>query len=452
MTEGVTPSLKRQAPPSESEAAVRPKKRAGNRSSARIKSSSHKEASNRGPSTLASAGRQKLVTPQRNEMAEDGMETSRVLAREVSRYQNGEEEKTDKEVEETDENQPDVRTPPAPSPSRGTPAVASNTPQTPIVSRTSTANKTLPKNPTAPRRVIRRSTGDKSMHDNNPKPAGSPISSTGVQVNKDVHTPRNVSGRPVRDNSDLSIQVINKRSQPSSSPNNLAVGPRAPVTVSVPTRGQPSGGRLNQLVSKTSFRMDFLENDLQVVTKDVSDLKGDVVEVKNGMTAVAALLDTMHGKMNQILDNGVKDSTGSRSSVGQMESGVKPMLKYDKIMVRRVPYREIAFDPYVLCRCTISALFAEIADSCGQELLDPAGLLKILQSLFFSLKRTDKKQAYETGSGKTRPICGEELLSMSSSKLVKTHFTASAYLPVTTTTAMSFIHQADWRPPTLVVR
>lgn len=175
---------------------------------------------------------------------------------------------------------------------------------------------------------------------------------------------------------------------------------RRNVPVQQAGSGQANSVRLSHVISRATARMDGLDSDISVVVKEVSSVKGEMTGMKRSMTAMTSLLDTMNGKMSQMLETGMSSSTGSTMPGSKKERDVKPMLRYEKIMLERIRFREVAFDNYVLPRCTISSLFAEIADRCVTSHLDPAGLTSILESVFFSLKRTEKKEAYKTSGGK----------------------------------------------------
>lgn len=186
-----------------------------------------------------------------------------------------------------------------------------------------------------------------------------------------------------------------------------AAVPRIPTPPTTPPTSTPvvplsqnNGARLSQHLTRTTARMDGLDRDMSFMRKDVSEMKAEVAEVKNSMTVVAQLLDVMNGKMTALMDNGGGNSSASRATGSNNENSVKPMVKYEQIMTRRVPNREIAFDSNVLPPCTVSSLFAEIADRCAAKVLDPTGLLHFLEAMFFSLKRTDRKDLYKSKTGK----------------------------------------------------
>lgn len=171
-----------------------------------------------------------------------------------------------------------------------------------------------------------------------------------------------------------------------------------------------NGGRLAKVLARTTSRIDGLHNDTSLMKKDMSVLNTDVRLVQSGMLAMTTMLESMNGKMTQMLETGGSKSTERRSTGSSVDNGVKPMMKYETIMLRRVPFHDIAFDPHVLSRCTISSLFAEIADRCGKELLDPAGLKSILDAVFFSLKRTDRKDVYSTTKGEAASALRRRIL------------------------------------------
>lgn len=145
--------------------------------------------------------------------------------------------------------------------------------------------------------------------------------------------------------------------------------------------------------------MDGLETDEGVINNDMLDVKGELAGVKVGRTSMASFLESINGKMKEMLDKGGTSSVGSQPSASKKENVLEPMIKYDRFMLRRVPGREVSLHAYVMSRCTISSNLAEIADLCKNEVLQPAGLESFLDDLFFFLKRTDKKNAYDTGNG-----------------------------------------------------
>lgn len=172
---------------------------------------------------------------------------------------------------------------------------------------------------------------------------------------------------------------------------------------------QQGGGRLNHMFVKAQLRMDGLDEDMKTMKKDVFDLRGEVAEVKGGMNSISSLLNEMNGKMTQALTDG-SDSTGIRQSSPMKGAIVKPMAKYERLMVHRVPFRELAFDAYVLSRCTVSSLFADIAGRCQNAMLGPAGLKEVVHATFFSLKRTDTKKVYEATPGKVASALRQRIL------------------------------------------
>lgn len=141
-------------------------------------------------------------------------------------------------------------------------------------------------------------------------------------------------------------------------------------------------------------------------SSEITDFRKELKVVKKQYCKLEEKIDSLHGDMRNVMQkmNVILSRTMTAESQKQVMSSPKSQMattkrKYEDLMEAQLVHLRVAFSEETVAPCIYNTVISMILTDAGDGDLTVYALNKILSTVVFALKKTDKKEVYRTRSG-----------------------------------------------------